>query len=282
MQSSVGEERPVQLPLVSKSMVLAMMNFNVQRNSIVLTLASISCLSMLLGPCGGREAWDGHIFKVDYAWDSKARLVQVTDTASGKDVNDPFVRTKIAEVADQELPRWIALSKFRVATGTFHIQFLRGQDIKILEVEHGMEGTGPNFIKDPQVTELMTRAHEGRLDLVRDLISRGENIKAVDQLGNTALMTAVSSRRVEVLRFLIEHAANINARNADGETALTFSVFSGQPEMISELISHGARLDCLVATDRATFEEAKRRGVRLPASRSGPAVNCEQSRAGGS
>ncbi len=247
-----------------------MMTFNVQRNSIVLALAWISCLSMLLGSCGGREAWDGHIFKVDYAWDSKARLVQVTDAASGKDVNDPFVRTKIAEVADQELPRWIALSKFRVARGTFHIQFLRGQDIKILEVEHGIEGTGPNFIKDPQVTELMTRAHEGRLDL--------ENINAVDQLGNTALMTAVSSRKVEVLRFLIEHGANINARNADGETALTFSVFSGQPDMISELISHGAILDCLVATDRATFEEAKRRGVRLPASLSGAAVNCEQSR----
>jgi hypothetical protein len=252
-----------------------LLSFSVRRNWVLLTLASACGLSLLLGSCRNPMS-DGRTFKVDYTWDSKVRLIRVINNTSGKDVNDPAVRAKISEVADQQLPPWIALSKFKVAEGTFHIQF-RGQDTNILETEHGMEGTGPNFIKDPKVTELMILAHEGRLDSLRDnLINKRENVNAVDQLGNTAVMAAVSSGRVEVLRLLMDHGANTNARNADGETALTFSIFSRQPDMANELISHGAIFDCKNATDRATFEGAKRRRLgNLLSLLSKVAVNCD-------
>ena len=238
-----------------------MVNFLAQRGCTISILFAILCLSAHLSACQNTKPWDGNTFIVDYVWDSKITDMHVIDD-SGKEVSSPSIRARIAEIANHELPPWIAASKLTLANGTFHIHFPHGQDAEIVEAAHGVEGAGQNFIKDPKVTELMIRAHEGRLDLVRKLIDSGESVNDADQLSDTALMAAVTSKKVEVLKFLVEHGANVNARNIDGETALTLSATSGQSDMVDELIKDGSIFDCNNPTDRATFEQVQRRGSK--------------------
>jgi len=200
-------------------------------------------------------------------------MLRVRDTVSDREITDPAVRARILEEAKRELPGWIELSKLRRAKGTFHIHFLPGGAVEILETKHGIEGVGSEFVEDPDTTELMLSAHEGRLDRVRELVNEGENVNAKDQQGNTALMAAL---QVDVLRFLLDQGADINARNVDGETALTLSAFSGQVAMVNELVHRGAIFDCTNPTDRETLLIARRRGYKkVIQSLNKVAVNCE-------
>src|ERR1700737_2181637 len=241
----------------------------------VVVLAGLISMSLLgLNACRRQDKWEGHTFTVEYAWDSNIQVLRIRDAASGSEINDPAVRARIVEEGNRELPAWVRLSKLTRAKGMFHIHFLPGGSAEILETKHGIESLGSEFIKDPDTTALMLSAHEGRLDRVRELIDRGENVNARDQGGNTALMAAIGSHNIEVLRFLLDHGADLNARNLDGETALTFSTVSGQVDMVNELIHRGAILDCNVAVDRENLHVAERKGDRTVVSSLKKIANC--------
>jgi hypothetical protein len=229
----------------------------------------------VLGGCRRQGKWEGHTFTVKYAWDGKMQVLGVRDAVSNREIEDPVVRTKTLEEGNRELPRWIRLSRLTRATGTFHIRFLAGGATEIVETTHGIEGIGSNFIEDPDITALMTAAHEGRMDRLQELINAGAMVNAKDQGGNTALIAAVGSHHIEVLRFLLDHGADVNARNLDGETALTLSAFSGHADMVKELTHRGAVFDCNNAVDRATLMTTARRGhVSVTSSVKRIAVNC--------
>jgi hypothetical protein len=222
-------------------------------------LACVTFLALLaFGGCRRDSRWEGHTFTVEYSWDSKTKIVRITDAASNREVADPIVARRVLEEANHELPDWIQSSKLTRAIGVFHIRFLPNGAAEIFETMHGIEGTGSEFIKDPDVTQAMMAAHEGRLDRLQVLINTGDTINAKDQGGHTALMAAVSSHRVEVLRFLLDHGADVNVRSLDGETALTFSVVSGKADMVRELVDRGAFFDCNNAHDREAFLIAER------------------------
>ena len=243
----------------------------------LILLATITWVSLVaLHACRSQAKWEGKTLTVEYAWDSGIQMLSVRDTVSDREITDPAVRARILEEAKRELPGWIELSKLRRAKGTFHIHFLPGGAVEILETKHGIEGVGSEFVEDPDTTALMLSAHEGRLDRVRDLIDGGESVNARNQQGNTALMAAGSSHQVDILRFLLDQGADINARNVDGETALTLSIFSGQVAMVNELVKRGAILDCANPTDRATLLTARQRGYKkVIRSVNRVAVNCE-------
>lgn len=225
------------------------------------TLARMTLIALLVFVgCRRQSEWDGHTFTVEYSWDSKTKIVRITDAASNREVHDPAVARRVLEAANRELPDWIRLDKLTRAIGIFHIRFLPNGAAEIFETMHGIEGVSSEFIKDPDVTQAMMAAHEGRLDRFQELINTGDMINAKDQGGHTALMAAVSSHRVEVLRFLLDHGADVNSRSLDGETALTLSAVSGQADMVQELTDRGAVLECKNPTERETFLSAKRRG----------------------
>src|SRR5689334_4190320 len=165
---------------------------------------SVCYFAFALNSCQ-EKSLAGRRFIVSYTWNSQLHLVQVVDAASGKEVDDAKVLMKISENAAQQLPPWIALSRLQRAKGAFHIEFYQGNQATILETAHGLEGAGSEFIKDPDVTDLMISAHLGRLDTAQRLLARGEDVNATDQFGNTALIAAISSGRLDLVRLLIDH-----------------------------------------------------------------------------
>jgi Ankyrin repeats (3 copies) len=226
----------------------------------LISLVTLICTAFfVVGGCRRQSRWDGHTFKVTYTWDGKMQVVSMRDTLSNQEVADPALTRRVLDEGNRELLAWVQADKLKRATGIFHIRFLPGGRIEILETMHGIEGAGSEFIKDPDVTVLMIAAHEGRLDRLEQLVKTGQKVNATDQLGNTALMAAVSSGSAEAVRFLLEQHADVNARNLNGETALALSAFSGQAAIVNELIGRGAILDCANPTDRETLSAAERR-----------------------
>ena len=108
-------------------------------------LAGVAGLShvMLFDSCANKK--DEHTYVVDYSWNSKVRLIHVKDSISGEEIRNPRVLEDINRFADQELPGWIALSKLKIAEGTFHIQFLGGgKTPKSLRLRTESKGKAPN------------------------------------------------------------------------------------------------------------------------------------------
>jgi len=237
---------------------------------------SFICIPLfVLGGCRHQGKRDERTFKVDYTWDGKMRVVSMTDTLSNQEVDDPRLRRRVVEEGNRVLPRWMNAAKLKRTTGTFHVRFLAEGQPEIVEALDGVESAGSEFMKDPDVTPLMTAAHEGQVDALEQLVKTGQNVNVSDQLGNTALMAAGSSRNLKALRFLLDHGAEINARNRDGETALTFSASSGQLDMINELFRRGAVFNCANPVDGETLLVAERQGnLQLASTLKKKGVHC--------
>jgi hypothetical protein len=220
-------------------------------NSIIV-LCVICIGSIGLHACQEKVGRTGETFRVDYVWDSKFRIVNVKDE-NGSDVTDKELRERITREAERVLPALMRIKKFNRAEGTFHFRPDSGLASEILEARLGPDPENPEFIKDPTITPLMRYAKGAQVDQMQALISRGADVNAKDQLGNTPLMSAVSSRKVEAVRLLLDHGADLNTRNQDGETALTLSVISWQQDIVAELTRRGAFLDCANPVDRETY-----------------------------
>ena len=68
--------------------------------------------------------------------------------------------------------------------------------------------------------DLIRAAENGDLALAQELMGRGGEVNAKDELGATPLMRAAYQGHLEVAKFLIEKGADINAYSEKGWTAL--------------------------------------------------------------
>jgi len=85
------------------------------------------------------------------------------------------------------------------------------------------------------VTPLHRAAMEGDLPEVRNLLSLGLDVRAIDNHGKTPLCWAAGGGHVKVAEVLISHGADVN----DG--SLAFAVAANAPEMVELLLLKGAR-----------------------------------------
>ena len=69
-------------------------------------------------------------------------------------------------------------------------------------------------------------AYEGRLGVIRDYISEGGSINALDKWNNTALHWAAKGNQYRVMTFLVQNGVDVDAENSEGETALHWSTYS--------------------------------------------------------
>lgn len=198
-----------------------------------------------------------------YAPNTRTQINHMTDLASGARVADSRLSKRIAEEANNDLPRWLAFAKLTRATGVFHVRILQSGEVEIVETGDGFDAQPRNFVEDPDVTPEMIAAHEGRIDVLKKLLDAGGPVNAKDQLGDTALMAALGSHKVEVVHLLLERGADPNARSLEGDSALWLSVLSRQSDMTKELIEHGAVIDCNNPADQVEIEIQSRLG-RLP------------------
>lgn len=110
------------------------------------------------------------------------------------------------------------------------------------------DGFDPNATDDRGATALMVAAGNGKLGLVKSLLSNQADVNVQDFQGlwplggRTALMFAASDGHVEIVKLLIAKGANVDAQDSDGETALMKSAFNGHVAIAEFLLSVGASL----------------------------------------
>jgi ankyrin repeat protein len=92
--------------------------------------------------------------------------------------------------------------------------------------------------------EFLNACKDGDLEKVKQLLERGADVNAKDEiLGETALMWASSNGQKEVVEFLIEKGADVNAKTRFGNTALMYASEKGHKEVVELLIKKGADIN---------------------------------------
>jgi ankyrin repeat protein len=86
-------------------------------------------------------------------------------------------------------------------------------------------------------------AAAGLEQVVRILLSTGQDVNAKDDSDNTALHNAISWRRGDVLKLLLDHGADLSARDAQGRTASLSAANVGDVTMMQLLLDAGASLE---------------------------------------
>ncbi len=82
----------------------------------------------------------------------------------------------------------------------------------------------------------------GDVDMVRELLDRGQDINAHDRHGQTALMLSSHAGDREVVELLIDYRANLNVTAKFGLSALMLAVIAGHTEIARLLARAGADL----------------------------------------
>ena len=93
------------------------------------------------------------------------------------------------------------------------------------------------------------------IDVIKYLVSRGANIKEIDNFGCTTLAHAliyydhnkkINENYLEMAKYLIENGVDVNAKTKEGDTALMYAVtYIGDPEYIELLINAGADINAV-------------------------------------
>jgi len=115
---------------------------------------------------------------------------------------------------------------------------------------------GRTRTKEGDLSAIFFAAKSGNADLIRYLVSKGENVNARSNYGATPLMYAVSNNKIDSVNVLIELQADVNAQmneNLGPEELRGLGVYSeistayhrakklGNPEIIQTLKKAGAR-----------------------------------------
>ncbi|CAM9321672.1 unnamed protein product [Ectocarpus sp. 4 AP-2014] len=81
------------------------------------------------------------------------------------------------------------------------------------------------------------------LDCVRELLTLGANVEAVDEIGLTPLLVATRAGNVSAIGILIDlGSADVNSSGQTVWTALHFAAHGGDPATIEALVTRGAEL----------------------------------------
>jgi ankyrin repeat protein len=87
---------------------------------------------------------------------------------------------------------------------------------------------------------LHTAAKAGRVEIVRSLLAREEDVNARDPDQGTPLLYASKFGHLDIVRLLIEHGAEVNSRDQDQGTPLLYASKFGHFDTFLLLIKHGA------------------------------------------
>ena len=98
-------------------------------------------------------------------------------------------------------------------------------------------GYDVNSVDSDRWTPLMHAADRDNYDIVRLLLSRGADVNASDDLGNTALQYCTSG---EVASELLKYNANPNSVDNTGLPVLGAHIISGNYEVVKTLLDYGA------------------------------------------
>ena len=83
----------------------------------------------------------------------------------------------------------------------------------------------------------------GKVDVIHNLIQRGEDINAANSSGITPLMMASYHGNTDIGKLLLKNNAEVSVPNALEETALSYAIDANSLRMVDFLIGHGASVN---------------------------------------
>lgn len=105
------------------------------------------------------------------------------------------------------------------------------------------KGIDINSRDEAEWTPLMSAVYGGELNTVRYLIDVGADINAKSRLCSTSLHFAADSGELDIVKCLVFKGANVNAKNIDCRTPLHFAADNGNLSVIKYLIRKGADIN---------------------------------------
>jgi ankyrin repeat protein len=114
-------------------------------------------------------------------------------------------------------------------------------------------------------TKLMSFAHMGRTDLVKELLEKGADVNAKDKIGWTPLIYAAQGwprEHADTVKFLLDRGADVNARDASGRTPLMYAARAGHVEVVKLLLKKGADVNAMDRTRATAMTWSCRSGHR--------------------
>jgi Ankyrin repeats (3 copies) len=112
-------------------------------------------------------------------------------------------------------------------------------------------------------TQLMSAAHMGRTDLVKELLDKGFDVNAKDKIGWTALIYAAQGKpreHADTVKLLLDRGADVNAKDKMGWTALMFAVAEGYSQVVEVILDKGADVNARTEDDETAMEIAWKKG----------------------
>ena len=163
-----------------------------------------------------------------------------------------------------------------IGIGTYFISKLFGKDIIGKELDSIGNYCNNKSYKDiyneiisnnrfyednPEHVDLFWKsAEKGLLNIFKDLISKGADINAKNNNGNTPLHIASYNGYLPIVEYLVNNRADINTKNKNDRTPLHYASFEGHLSVVELLINKGADKDAKDECDRTPLHIASIQG----------------------
>jgi ankyrin repeat protein len=135
---------------------------------------------------------------------------------------------------------------------------IRADDVIKLLLSKGSDVNAKNEEGD---TALIGASFAGNTDLVALLIKNGADVNAANKDGVSPLFGAACEGRPDVVKLLLEKGANVKAReNRNDATPLIIAAFEGHKEVAEMLINKGAEVNAKDREGNTALNWASSRG----------------------
>jgi ankyrin repeat protein len=109
-------------------------------------------------------------------------------------------------------------------------------------------GADPNALDNASRSPLIAYAERsitGSMDglLVKVLLSKGVQVNAKDDQGNTALRWLALAGNTTTVKLLLEHGADANTSDNNGRSPLMWAAIKDRPDTVRVLLAHGAKVN---------------------------------------
>lgn len=106
-----------------------------------------------------------------------------------------------------------------------------------------MEMTGVIVVAEANEPSLIAAVKNGEIQLVKDLVSRGEHVDGNEADSMMPLFAAVEGNNIEMIQLLLDLGADVNARDESKKTPLMRANGDTTSETIKLFLNYGARID---------------------------------------
>jgi len=108
------------------------------------------------------------------------------------------------------------------------------------------------------VTSLHSAASNSDVEVLKYLVSQGDEVNAKDYVGDTPLhRAAAGNTQVEVFQYLVSQGADVNAKDNTGWTPLHYAATNSNVEVLKYLVSQGADVNAKANEGLTPLHRAK-------------------------